>query len=50
MARYVIVWSEEARRERDGIRSFARPQIEAAVGRLEHQAEIESIHRFFGLS
>jgi len=45
MAGYVIIWSEEARAERDAIRSFLRPGVETAVGQLEHQAEVETLQR-----
>ena len=45
MARYTVIWSEQATAERKGLRSFLRPAIEKAVGALADQAETETIHR-----
>ena len=45
MARYTVIWSEQAKVERRALRSFSRPAIEKAVGALEDQAETETIHR-----
>jgi len=45
MARYTVIWSEQAKAERGELHAFLRPAIETAVGLLEHQAETETIHR-----
>jgi hypothetical protein len=45
MGSYVVTWSEEAKAERDELRSFLRPVIEKAVGLLGHDAETETLHR-----
>jgi mRNA-degrading endonuclease RelE of RelBE toxin-antitoxin system len=45
MARYTVIWSEQAKAERGELHAFLRPGLERAVRQLQDQAEIETLHR-----